>query len=237
MAVLTFGDVKTQCATLLGISVATEPQAMVAIGAAVNTAHTKVVLAAIADGLDWAVRFACPITVPADSTYLLLPDGQTVADPNGNIWPKCMAVHSVMLNSTARLLTPQHKHVFELTMGRLESIGRSTPQFWDVRGYAGNSRCLWLMPYAGTADLVYIDYTCGLTFLTTDAQVLIPPEEHRELVCQESIANICSRDPFDPRVIARAEKNAEFLWRCMRSTARGAKPRFRSMPNIVGQTE
>lgn len=237
MAVLTFGDVLQQCQDITGIRDG-EDAAMRVLKAGINTGHTKVVLAAIAEGLPWMLRLGCPLSVSATATNVVLPDGSTVTDANGAIPVKCTTVTAARLDSTARSLTWRPKDVFEAQYGRLESLGRGTPQYYCPYGYDSSGRqLLWLMPLPGAADTLYVDYVGGLTYLTNVAQQLVPPEDFREVVCQEAIANVNARDTIDQALVVQARQTANYLWRCVMAASRQSGQRYRTVPQIHGQTE
>lgn len=234
MAVTTFGDIFQQCLDIATVR-ETETAACRAIKAAINTAHTKVVSAAIADGLSWLLKTArLPIT--ATTTYVPLPDGLTVLDEDGATPAACRSVRTVRLIGAAVPLHHRSKDLFERDNGILESLGRGVPQYFDPYGYDSNSLGqLWLMPYPSAADVVSIDYIAGSTYLTAPAQVLVPPSDFRELVAQEAIACVNARDTIDGALVAAARENAAFLWRCMFGGSEQYAPMSSSAQQYEGQ--
>ena len=213
MAVTTFGDILDQCLWITGIR-ESETRAVNALKAAINTAHSTVVLAGIADALPWMVKLGVTLDITATTTSVTLPDGSTVTDHDGNVPARMTRIFKdgVRLGATQVPLTWMPKHEWEAQHGSLASAGRGTPRYFHPFGYdsSGNG-LMWLMPMPSGADTISIDGVAGLTQLTAPSQVLIPPPELRELVCQEAIAKVNA--PINQGTLAKAEYDARRLWR------------------------
>ena len=234
MAVLTFGDILAQCRKIAGIR-DTETDAVSVLEAAINTAHTKVVKAAIAEGFPYMLKLGIGLSVAATDTRVVLPDGVTVLDTTGVIAPKCVQVVSVKLASTYARLTYYSRELFEAQCGRLEDTQRSVPQYFDPYGVdTTGRRLLWLMPMPASADTVYVDYIGGLTYLTNHNQALLVPEDDRELVAQEAIACCNARDSIDGALVQKALQDAAFLWRCFYATADGYRAQHPAIRQVFG---
>lgn len=234
MAVLTFGDIRTQCRRITGIR-ESETEACEALDAAINTAHTKVVKAAIAEGFPYMLKTGVALSVASTDNYVVLPDGSTVTDVNSVVAPRCVTVVAVRLGSMYSRLSHYAKDAWEAEFGRLENTHRSIPQFYDPYGVDSTGRMiLWLMPLPGAADTIYVDYIGGLSYLTTANQALLVPQDDRELVAQEAIACVSARDTIDATIIQKAQQDAAWLWRCFYATAQQHKPRFTAPRQVFG---
>ena len=236
MAVLTLGDILTQCRHLIGGRPEDELLTH-ALTAAANTAHTETLLGALALGLDWLHRRDVQMAFTATTTSIILPDGVTVTDANGAIPVNCHIVSRVQEVDTGRILTPRPRTVVEMETGGLSIQSRGTPEYWQQSGVnSSGQRLLWIMPYPAYAGRVAIDYYGGIVPLTSVTQTLAVPVDFREVVCQRTISRVMSRVTNDPTAAREAKQTAERMWRDCVAASLGGKPEFASMTGILGQT-
>jgi len=227
MAVLTFGDVLTQLQGITGIR-DSEPEAVAALKEAINTAHAKVIGTAIAKGWPWTVQQGIALAVTATDEYVVLPDGSTVTGADGVTIPaRCSQVISVRLLGIRAGLTRVQKDVWEGQHSRLQEWSRGTPDCFDPYGVDTLGRnLLWLMPMAGAAMTVYVDYIGDVSYLTTTSQALLVPDGiPRQWVAQESIVCANSRSTIDPGIREQAARDAAYFLDILNCTAPGYRPR------------
>jgi len=238
MAIITFGDILTQCQGIAGIR-STETDAIAVLKDAINTGHAKVMGAAVAEGFPWMLRMNVPLAVAATDESVVLPDGTTVYDTNTppTIAARCSSVVSVKLASTGRRLSFYSRELYEAQYGRLQDSSRGTPQYFDPYGIDTSGRqLLWLMPMTNVADTVYLDYLGDVVYLTNTAQALLVPDGiPRHWVAQESIACVNARDTVDQTIIQKAMNDASYFMRLTYSMAAQYKAVHPSIQQILGR--
>lgn len=227
MAVVTFGDLRTQLQRITGIR-DSETEAIEALDEAINTAHAKATGTAIAKGWPWTVQQGIALAVTATDDYVVLPDGSTVTGADGVTIPaRCSQVIRVNLLGVRTGLTRVQKDVWEGQHGRLQEWSRGTPDCFDPYGVDAQGRnLLWLMPRAGAAMTIYVDYIGDVTYLTAPTQALLVPDGiARHWVAQEAIVCSNARSTIDPGIRGQAALDAAYFLDILNCTAGGYRPR------------
>jgi len=227
MAVLTFGDVLTQLQGITGIR-DSETEAVDALKEAINTAHARATGIAISKGWPWTVQQGIALAVTAADDYVVLPDGSTVTGADGVTIPaRCSQVIGVRLLGVRLGLTRVQKDVWEGQHSRLQEWSRGTPDCFDPYGVDAQGRnILWLMPRAGAAMTIYVDYIGDVSYLTSLTQALLVPEGiARNWVAQLAMVCANARSTIDPGIRAQAVIDAECFLEILNCTAGGFRPR------------